>query len=424
MNYFLLILELFMYGFAVYITVRKKELAILYLPVLFFTNTVIGEHAVSAFVYYGIVTAMLLFIMKDNIKFLKSNIYAILLVIYFFVLMGKAGNLGSIRQDLFNVMWLFLCIPIIPVLYKKYTRDTVMKELGQSSFIILAIFILNTALSSFLGYNVYSMYGITSGILYGNMFATDFNILAVAVFVLFLRALSTRNVLYLVVGVAALALLSLTLRRSVIGLAVMGTAIAMLLFFIQNIKSALVLGVVMMAGAVFIVAKTNFVPSFNDRYQLRNLDERSLDEEKRLFEYNMLYGDMFVHHRYSAWFGFGLFNSPGNYGDGTFYDRTLHSDVTSIAHSSGLVGLVLYLMMVIYAFYSAIRRSSGRTDNLIIIFCAVTFITFTLTGRFTQVGCMLLLMLALQLPFALPEYEAETEEETDEAPAHGALSVT
>ena len=424
MNYFLLILELFIYVFAIVITIRKKELALIYLPVLFFANTVIGEHAISAFVYYGIITGILLFIVVKNTSFLKSNIFAIFLIIYFFVLMGKAGNLGAIRQDLFNVMWLFFCIPIIPVLYRKYSREQIMKELGQSAFIILVIFILNTGLSSLTGFNVYSMYGITSGILYGNMFATDFNILAIALFILFLRALSVRNVLYLGVGIAALALLSLTLRRSVIGLAVMGLAIAMLLFFIQNIKTALVLGVAMMAGAIFIVAKTNFITSFNDRYELRRLDERSLDEEKRLFEYNMIYGDMFVHHRYSAWFGFGLFNSPGNYGDGTFYDRTLHSDVTSIAHSSGVMGLCLYLVMFTIAFATAIRRSTGRTDNLIIIFCLVTFITFTLTGRYTQVGCMLLLMLALQIPSALPEYETETEDDLEEIAEQGSLSMT
>ncbi|MET0636785.1 MAG: hypothetical protein ABWZ25_12215 [Chitinophagaceae bacterium] len=424
MNYFLLSLELFMYVFAVYIAFRKKELAIIYLPVIFFANTVIGEHFASAFIYYGIITMVLLYILRQNESFVKSNVFSILLIIYFAVLMGRSANLVNIRQDLFNVMWLFFCIPVIPVLYKKYSRETVMKELGSSSLIILLIFILNAGLSTVFRYDVYSMYGITSGVIYGNMFATDFNILAIAIFLVFMRALNSKNLLFLVVGIAAIALLCLTMRRSVIGLAFFGVAIVMLLFFIQNIKNALVFGVLIMAAAVFIIAKTDFVPSFNDRYELRHLDERALEEEKRLFEFDLIYNDVFVHHRYSAWFGFGLFNSSGNYGDGTFYDRSLHSDMTSIMHSGGLIGLTLYLLMMLSAFLTAMRRATGFRDRLVVMFCAAVFVTFALTGRFTQVGCMLLLMLALNIPVSVPEYEMEEEEETEELPEQGSLSVS
>jgi len=414
MNIFFIILELFMYGFAVFLTLRKRELAILYLPVLFFINTVIGEHVVSAFVYYGIITFLLIYIIKDNTHFIKANVFAIMLIIYFAVLMGKSSNLIKVRQEVFNVMWMFFLIPLIPMVFKKYTREVIMKELGICACILLGIFIINTGLSSMLNYNIHSMYGITSGVLYGNLYATDFNIIAVAIFLLLLRAIRTKNILFLVVSVLALALISLTLRRSVIGLSILGAGLVVFLFFIQNIKTAMIFGIVAIVAGGLFFTKTKFLSSFNERYELRQLDERALDEEKRLYEYELIYRDMFIHHRYSAWFGYGLLDSPGHYGDGKLYDRSLHSDMTSIAHSSGVLGLVLYLLMFAWAFIRSIRSSYLRSDNFIIFFCAVVFITFTATGRFTQVGCLSLLMLLLNIPLSSPAYEAATEE-SDEA---------
>ncbi|RYE12327.1 MAG: hypothetical protein EOP51_31760, partial [Sphingobacteriales bacterium] len=401
---------LFMYGFAVYIVIVKKELALLYLPVLFFINTLIGEHAITAFVYYGIICFLIIYIIRHNSHFMKANVFAIMLIIYFAVLMGKSANLVKMRSDVFNVMWMFFLIPLVPMVFKKYTRDVIMKELGLSCCIILIIFIVNTGLSTVFHYNTQAMYGITSGILYGNMYATDFNILSIAIFVLLLRAINTKNILYLVVSIIALGFVTLTLRRSVISLSILGVGLVVLLFFIQNIKSAMIFGIVAVLAAGLFFTKSKFLSTFNERYELRQLDERALDEEKRLYEYELIYRDMFIHHRYSMWFGYGLLDSPGHYGDGKLYDRSLHSDVTSIAHSSGVIGLTLYMLMFALAFGRAIKASYLRADNFILFFCAIAFITYTGTGRFTQVGCLFLLTLVLSIPLAAPVYEVEAEE--------------
>jgi hypothetical protein len=327
------------------------------------------------------------------------------------MLMGRPTDLIKIRSDLFNVIWFFLAIALIPGIFKKYSREVILKELSLSACIILVIFILNVALSSILKFNVHSMYGITSGIIYGNMYATDFNILSIALFIVLLRALNKRNVFYLVICIVALTFIGLTLRRSVIGMSLLGAAIIMLLFFVQNIKNAIILGTLALVLGGGILMKTNFISSFNERFELRKLDERSLDEEKRLLEYQLLYNDMFVHKRYSAMFGFGLFNSPWNYGDGQFYDRSLHSDLTSITHSSGVIGVIIYILLIITAFFHALKAASNKTDYFTIIFCAIAFITYTATGRFTQIGCMFLLFLVLNISFTKTAEEIEYEEE-------------
>lgn len=412
MNAFFIIMEFFIYGFATFLVIKKGELSILYLPVLFFVNTIIGEHVISAFVYYGVICAVIITIIRRNGRFMHANIFAVMLIIYFAVLMGKSSssNLLKVRQDVFNVMWLFFLIPLVPMVFKKYTRDVIMKELDISACLLLCIFIVNTGLSSLLKYNINSMYGITSGILYGNLYATDFNIIAIAIFVMMLRTIQTKNVFFLVVSVISLVFVSLTLRRSVVSLSILGVFLVVVLFFLQNIKTAMIAGVIAVVAAGLFLTKSNFISTFNERYELRQLDERVLDEEKRIYEYQLIYRDMFVHHRYSKWFGYGLLDSPWHYGDGKMFDRTLHSDVTSITHSSGVLGLVLYSLMFITAFARSMRASYLRVDNFTIFFCAIAFITYTLTGRFTQVGCLLLLVIVLAIPLSKPHVVPEVEE--------------
>ncbi|SHF39294.1 O-antigen ligase family protein [Flavisolibacter ginsengisoli] len=412
MNTFFLLLEVFLYAFAIYIFVIKKELGIVYLPVLFFIDTVITTHIISTFVYYGIISILILQFIRKNIDFFKNNMFAFYLLVYFFILMTKSENLQMIRQDLFNVMWLFITISLIPSIYRKYSREIIFIELSQSAFIILIIFILNVVLSSLFHYNAYSMYGITSGILYGNLYATDFNILAIAIFIVFLNGLKANNLLYLIAAIIALSFIGLSVRRSVISLSVLGVVIAMLILLSQNAKKALAFGGLAILLGAFVLLKTGFVSTFNERYELRNLDERRLDDEKRIFEYNLLYEDMFIYKRYSPWFGFGLFNSAGNYGNGKFYDRSLHGDLTSIAHSSGILGVVLYLLMILNVFYSSLKSAETKADRLIILFGLITFVAYTLTGRYTQIGCMLLLFLAVKLPLTKEEFNHAEVEDT------------
>jgi hypothetical protein len=139
---------------------------------------------------------------------------------------------------------------------------------------------------------------------------------------------------------------------------------------------------------------------------LRKLDERDLAEEKRFFEYGLLYDDMFVYHAYSPWFGYELFNSAGNYGKGVLAERSLHGDIPNIWHSSGLIGVMLYLMMIGTAFVQALKASKRFSDKLLFFFCGVSFAAYTGSGRYTEVAATLLIFLIVMLPMATSE---ETE---------------
>ena len=102
-----------------------------------------------------------------------------------------------------------------------------------------------------------------------------------------------------------------------------------------------------------------------------------------------------------------MFNSSKNYGKGVFELRTLHGDLPSIAHSSGILGLVLYLLMIITVFKTTLNAASSAIDRSIIFFSAVVLLVFTITGRFTEGGSMLLIFLVLMLPLAQKDNETQ-----------------
>jgi hypothetical protein len=66
--------------------------------------------------------------------------------------------------------------------------------------------------------------------------------------------------------------------------------------------------------------------------------------------------------------------------------------------------------MITTAFWQAIKAAKRYQDILIVIFCALTFLVYTVTGRYTEVAATLLLFLVLMLPLA-PFDSAQDKEE-------------
>ena len=390
-----------MYLYSIYLLVYKQELAVIYLPVLFFVQSVITP-VFPAFINYILISSYVLFLIYKNLNFFSHNIFAILLTVLFLLLATKATDFVFLRPFLFSVVWLFLLIPLISSIYSKYPGRLLFRELSMSALIILVLFIVNVVFSSMAGYAPHAMYGITSGILYGNLYATDFNILAIALFVLLMQVMSKRNLVYFAVFMVSIAFIMLSLRRSVMGLCLVGVALALLIFLKpENFKTMASFSVFFVFIGALIVMNTSFLDLFNERYALRDLENRELDEEKRFLEYELLYNDLFVYQDYSPWLGYGLYDSGGNYGKGVLGTRTLHADLTSIVHSSGFLGLALYLLMMFTAFSQSFSKAKSRADYYIILFCAIVFVVYTITGRYSNIGSFVFLMLLLKLPLSI-----------------------
>ena len=366
--------------------------------------------------FYGVITLLLVSFFKSKYKLLNENVFSFAIFLYFLILLTQASE--TIKLSLvFSVLAFFISLPLINAIYKEHTRDTILKELTTSALIILVVFIANVLCATVFRYAPKSMYGISSGVLYGNMQFTDFNVLGVALFVVLISILKKNNLLLLSIYVVAIACIMLTLRRSVMLVSALGIPFAFLSTLSQQAakKVILFMGVFCLIG-FGVYSHSDFASVFKERYELRNLEDRALEEEKRFIEYELLYQDMFVLKEYSPWFGYQLFNSENNYGKGIFYDRSLHGDLTSIAHSSGLLGVALYLLMIFTAFYKALRASKSKNDLVTLFYATVAFGIYTITGRFTQADCMLLLFLVANLPLARVTEDTNTDE-TESRPA-------
>ncbi|MHA4843649.1 hypothetical protein ACX0G7_05780 [Flavitalea antarctica] len=409
MDRFFLIIEVLSYLFAGYLLSKKKDLGIVYLPVLVFSNNVI-EPVFSASIYYGTVSFLILYAIFRNGTFYKNNIFALVLFCYFLLLLTRVSDLVAIRPHVFSVFWLFISIPLIAAVYKKYPAHVIFTELSNSALLILLLFIANVLMSTINHYSPANMYGISRGVLYGNVYAAGFNILSVAVFIVALKLMMSRKLLYLLVVLVVYTFILLSLRRSVMMVTTIGIAVAMLtLLFKKEAKQFILIGALVAIAGILIYSNTGFKDEFKERYELRQLDDRELENEPRFAEYDLIYTDMFVYNAYSPLIGFELFNSAGNYGRGVFELRSLHGDLPSIAHSSGILGVILYCLMIITVFKMSIRSASALIDKSIIFFAAVAFLVFDITGRFTETGAMSLIFLVLMLPLARDERAGQTQ---------------
>lgn len=397
---FFLVVEVLSYILLTYIFIQKKELAILYLPAFMF-GLAFSDSVLSASVYYGFVSVLLLYCIFQNAYFFRNNLFSLIIIIYFALLIPRSSDLEEIRPYLFSVFWLFISIPLIAEMYRKFSKDILFNEVSNAAVAVLVLFILNVVFSTIHKYAPTDMYGITSGILYGQLYATDFNILSTATFLVTLKFLKTRKAVLLVILIVALAFLMLSMRRSVMTTSLLGVGFALLTLLTQReAKKFFLIGSMIVLVGYIIYSSTSFMDQFNERYALRSLDDRALEEEDRFMEYNLLYKDMFVYNDYSPWFGYELFSSQGNYGRGVFEMRSLHADLANIAHSSGIIGVLLYLLMMLTWFFKSFRSIDTATDKLIFAFCTIVFILFTITGRYTQLDSMLLLFSTLLLPLA------------------------
>ena len=271
MNSYFLVLEVLMYAFTFYILIYKKELGILYLPSLFFIFTIITP-TIPIGVFYALVALLIFSIINKRSDLLSQNPAAVLLVFYFLVLLTAANS--EIKYSLvFSVLLFFIAVPLISLIYKHHTYDEIFAELTRASIIILLAFISNAVLATLTKYNPHSMYGINSGVLYGNLSYTDFNVIGIALFIVLLALLKKNNLILLGIYIVAFAFVMLTLRRSAMLVSGLGAIFAFLTVMTQRKLGQTLLyllGAVIIGSVIYF--KSDFASVFNERYELRRLD--------------------------------------------------------------------------------------------------------------------------------------------------------
>lgn len=411
MEIYPIILESILYGAAIVLFLKKRELVVLYIPLLFFIHGLIEVAFVRSLIWYFLITCFFSFA-AFRVNFLKRiNGPAVLLISYFVVLYIFSHDLSDTRPALFAMACLIGTIFVAPNLYLMHGKEIIWEDLYKMSSWVLYFFIANTLLSTATGYVPNPLYGRTTGVIYGNMGATSFMIIPVALFIYLTYDLKKAPLLHIAIGLLAFALATLSFRRT----AVVTSALALICFLLivfmeEDRRRAVALGIALVGMAALGLFFTDFQTQFEERYQGRFSDKEVIQaDEGRMVDHVMVYEDMVVHGRYSILFGYGFFNSAGNYGGGVHRGRSLHPDLPVIAHASGVIGLALYLGMVFKVFRQSWQRRSQTRDKILWFFCLLVFLVFTISGRITDTAYAVAFFLLLYVPVAPVESREEPE---------------
>jgi O-antigen ligase len=339
-----------------------------------------------------------------NLPHYNRNLFANLIIFYYFFLLTDTDDFIRIKHLFFGVITVFTCVSLIPEIYQQYSRKTIFDEVSKSTFLMMSLFVVNVVLSTSFGYNPYEIYGIKSGILYGRMSTDIYNIFPFAIIIVLRKGIKENNVHYLILYFLSIFFILLTMRRSVMALSFIGSLLVLIeLVKFEEIKKFILYGMIIGVVSSIVISQTSFVDQFIERFEQRGLDNRPIEEESRLLEFGIVYKDLFVYYDYDPWFGYGLFDSWGNYGKKIFGDRSLHTDPTNLIHSSGLIGLGLYLGMFGVAFTSVWKRTKNRGDLIQFIFISLCFLVFFINGRYTTTSAMILMLVVFFLPFGKKE---------------------
>lgn len=410
------LLEIFLYTSAIYLFCRKKELVLIYLPMLFFTRNLIELFFLRHIIWYALVSLFLVIAAYRSSVLKDVNLPAVLLFGYFTVLYILSGNMSETRSTYFAMVCLIAAFVIVPNLYRMRGRERIGKELHSMAACVIFLFIINTGFSSLMDYSPYELYGRDSGAVYGNMQPTTFMLIPLALAIYLMRDFRHIAIWKLIVALIALALLVLTFRRTVqftAALAILAFLVVMI--FRGDQKQVAITCFVSVLAIGSILSFTEFRTQFMNRYEMRFGDQDLVKEEEgRITDHKMVYRDVFVHGRYSMLFGHSFFNSAGNYGGGVQGERTLHPDIPVLMHASGLIGVGLYLAMVFKGFRQSWKESHDLADKTLWFFCLGTFLTFTFAGRITEESYAIGFVVLLLLPVAGPRTDEQAEEEIEE----------
>jgi hypothetical protein len=411
LNFYPLLLEAFVYVSLVYFFIKKRELVVLYLPMFFFVRTLTEVFYVRAIIWYFLVLLIIGFSAFVVNPLRKINPFAVTLFLYFTGLYIFSHSFSETRVYYFTMLCFISIFLIAPNLYRKHGREVILHNLYKMSFFVLLLFLANSLFSTLTGYAPYAIYGRTTGILYGNMGPTEFMLLPVALFVFLLFRSRHPSAFYLVIGFVGFAFVLLSFRRTVGFAAILAVVAFLVLLLLQGNRRQLfsTIGV----GAAIVIATllfTDLGQQFEERYEARFSDRELIEaDEGRFTDHEMIYEDLFVHERYSLVFGYGFFNSSGNYGGGARGTRSLHPDIPVIVHASGLLGLGLYFSMVGYGFWQSFRASTTYQDWVVLGFCVAVFSTFTFSGRITEASYAVGIALVLLLPLSNSTYSVNNK---------------
>jgi hypothetical protein len=400
MKAYFLFVDYFLPLFFLFLVFRKRTLSVVYIPFFYFASFVVEMS--NHFALYQLITVMVIvYYIVFHLPFIKRNIFWVFLFLYFVFLLSTIRDFKEDRPHILSLFLILTLVPLVPEIFKNYSKSVVFDEIAKSAGMILGVFIFNTVISSALKYFPPNEYGFTSGVSFGHLGINTYSVLPLILFIVLKKAIKDKSLLYFLLYFGGILLVMLTLRRTAMLLSVVGSIFVVLeMFNLKQIKDLALYGFIALIFGFGVLKFSGFADQLIERVEQRNLAERELSSEKRFLEFEIIYNDLFVLYDYDPWFGYGLFNSKGNYGRKVFGTRSLHTDFAYYVHAGGFLFLTLYLCMMGKAFWDTWIKTRSREDRFRFLFLILYFSVLFMLGNSRNPIHPSMFICLLSIPFA------------------------
>jgi hypothetical protein len=315
---------------------------------------------------------------------------------YGFVLCFISSNvLNSIKEYIV----VFYSLMMLPAGYYLVTDKQKLLKFTDAIIGMAIIFVLNGILAKNLGArpDVYGGTGFTMG---GIAFT---EILQGSIFLIALPSIlesedsRSKRALLLLIGLGIMILLILSLRRT----SVLVVLIAFCYYAVKNQKYRWsIIYFLIIATPVYLLFFSNVNDAVSDRLKARpelTAEGYQITEEYRYLEYAIIFREVTSNAKMFL-VGRDFLNSQGNYNQGRWGTRVLHSDFTLILDGSGFTGLFLYLLLIIdlarrYKNISRMEVPNLDSEKTLLFILILTFFIVSFQGGISTPGYRTLLML-------------------------------
>lgn len=265
----------------------------------------------------------------------------LLFIVYIICLFPFSGNPSYSISTSFKV---FLSLMMLPLGFFLINNITSFKHLARGIYWLAAFLILG-----FLASNIFGLGGMSysdkiefdTGAQGTNWNVLTYILLSAPLFYFSEPSIVRRRIMYLMLVALSIFLLISFKRISISGV-VFGYAVFLLFYrrFGQFLKVLIILlAALAVLSPLYLETVQTVYKAREDRFQ-----EGALQKEGRYLETLVVWSEtMSFEDPVKSLFGGQAFNSVGNYADGRFGKRQVHSDYNLILNTNGIIGLILYL---------------------------------------------------------------------------------
>lgn len=356
----------------------------LFIDILTFTWFEVGStlSILRAILYYSFI----FYVIFIKVKYLNNLTWFIFL--YFLYIVIQIPFSTDIMESLRISSKVLLSILMFPIGYYLINTYDRLAILNRSIILMMVIYIINFFYSQFYGIGT-AEYTEGTEFLIGNL-SDSWNNVTYMLMLVPLILITEKNKKFLVLSLSFIlfVLLIIGLKRT----SIIGLGIGYMIYVFISGRSFKVISILGVFFVLFIITFPIFESVLEERIYARGDRIQGkvnviISKEGRYLETIAVVEETFAFRNpKKVLFGMEAFNSVGNYANGAFGDRQLHIDYNLILNTTGIVGLIWY-MIIFYLIYKKNRLLiTYYKNNILVTTLNAVFYMLIITQFFTSFG--------------------------------------